>query len=285
MRGTSSIAVVVMVFGCGGGGGGDTPDAAPAPDALIPPPPGCIQLDTRDDHTVTVSGTVSDWVTGDPIVGATVDVSTAWDVQGNFPNTATLMCPPIVSLTTNVNGQFGPALIEIGSPVEPPITIYMVTGAGVAPTASDARVGGCSVGVVDCGNQGHIMKVPSETLAATWRAELAAGGMPNAAQRGLTLFQYRELAGPAGGVEALVGTLVLRPLLLGTEVRFLNADLATLAPATQGVTLASGIAVIGIDTADNAVFVAGRRGGEQWAGLGVLLVDGWFFLEDKLVSP
>ncbi len=282
MANTLVFVVFVLVSGCGGGDDGGAPDATPQPDAT-PPPPGCIQPDTRDNHTVTVSGTVRDWATDQPVVGANVDVNTAWDVQGNFPVTAALMCPPIVSLTTDVNGQFGPAMIEIGSSVEPPITIFMVTGAGVAPTASDARVGGCTA--VDCGNQGHIMSVPSEALAAAWRAELATGGMPNAAQRGLVLFQYRELAGPAAGVEALEGTLVVSPLALGTQVRFLEADLTTLAPATQAVTLASGVAVIGLDVTDNATFIAGRRGADMWTGIGVLLPDGWFFLEDKLVSP
>jgi hypothetical protein len=255
----------------------------PPPDVFIPP--GCIQSDTRDDHTVTVSGAVRDWVTGDPVAGATVDVNTAWDVDGNFPDTPALMCPPIISFTTNMNGQFGPAQISIGSSLEPPITIFMVSGGGRARTASDARVGGCMLGVVDCGNQGHIMMVPSESLAAEWRAELEAGGMPNAAQRGLTLYLFNELAGPAAGVEALEGTLVVRPLMPGIEVRYMNADRATLAIASQTTTLASGVAVIGLDATDNEAFVAGRRGGESWTGLGVLMVDGWFFLEDKLVSP
>lgn len=271
--------VLILACGCGGGGGGDDPDAAEAQPDAGPPPPGCIQNDVRDDHTVTVSGSVRDWVTGNPVAGATVEVNTAWDVDGNFP--PLLGCPPIVTLTTDSNGQFGPAMIQAGSTTEPPIMMYMVSGAGLARTASDARLGNCMG--VDCGNQGHPMRVPSETLVQGWRTELELGGMPLAATRGLVLFDFRELAGPAAGVIPQDGSLV--DLVAGTEVRFLEDDRMTLAPATATATTPAGVALIGVDAVDNESQVAGRRGGDTWLPTGVLVTDGWVFLEDRLVSP
>lgn len=277
------VLAVVGVAGCGGGDGGGHDDVADAGADAMSVPPGCVQPSVRAGHLI-VSGTVVDFATGAAVAGAEVQVSTAWDtLPDSFPDE----CPVLATLTTNGNGQFGPMTVSVGSPLEPPLILFMVTGAGIAPTTSDNRVNGCTAGTIECGNLGHTIAAPSAALAAAWRTALAQDGMPDAATRGLVLFEYRNPGGtPATSVvpSHFVNTMLV-DLQAGTEVRFLDADRVTLAPAMTTATLASGVAVIGADTTDGVDQVAGARGADRWAQTGVLVPPGWFFLEDKQQSP
>jgi hypothetical protein len=273
---TAPLFLAAMLGGCFWGGDDEPPPDAALPDAA--PPGTCVPDQLRDDRTASVSGQVVDFASKAPVAGATVEVTTAWDVNGGFP----VGCPMQGTFTTDDQGRFGPALVAIGSSINPPIVLFKVTGAGRAPTASDARAI-CSG--ADCGNLGHTIAAPAEALAATWRTELAAGGMNDAATRGLVLFEFREMDGaPAAGVTPTQGQATMVDLEPGTQVRFLDADRSTLLGAAEGVTGGSGVAVIGVGTSGVA-YVAGRRDADRWNALGVLLPGGWWFLEDERKAP
>jgi hypothetical protein len=229
--------------------------------------------------TVTVSGQVLDFTTGDPVEGATVDVTTAWDIVGNFPHPE---CPVQASLTTDAEGRFGPKAVLLGSNLNPSFAIFMVHGGDRAQTASDART--CMEATC---NLGHTIAVPSQTLASTWRSTLAAGGMADAATRGLIAYKYKNNDGTnAVGVVPSVGEGAGRPLASGGEVRFVTSDRSTLSPATDTDTDASGVALIGTDPpADKAVDIGGSRATQTWSPLGCIIEPGWIFVEDKLGSP
>jgi len=263
----------------GGGGGGDDGDGSPS-DGGGSGEPDCVSAQTRARHTVIVSGQVVDWATQEPVDGADVEVNTAWDTLEDFP----AACPSVVALDTDGDGRFGPEETEIGSPLEPPIVLFMVSGDDLARVASDQRL---VCDAPDCGNLGHTIAAPSRDLADDWRAELERGGMANAAGRGLVLFSFRNPDGtPAEGVtpwrSLLVDTQTLEP---GTEVRFLEEDLTTLASPATATTTASGVALIGVDESSSAEFIGGSRDSQEWVETGVLDPPGWFFLEDRQQSP
>lgn len=263
------------LLACGGGDDGVTP---PQPDAGVIVPPGCIQPDVRDRTTVTVSGQVVDFTTGAPVAGATVDVTTAWDVVGNFPAAD---CPLLATLTTDAAGRFGPRAVAAGSTVTPPILAFVVHDGGRALTLSDART--CAAATCDLG---HTIAAPSAAQAAQWRADLGTGGMAAAATRGLVAFTYKNSDGsPAAGVAPSVGNLVTVPLTPGPQVRFVDPARAALLPAAQATTSAAGVALIGVDATAGAAYLGGKRGAEAWAGVGCLVVPGAIFVEDKTVSP
>jgi hypothetical protein len=262
--------------------GGDRGDDGGSPDAGPPGSgePDCVPAGTRARHSVTLSGEVVDWATAQPVADADVAVNTAWDTLDDFP----VDCPEVATLTTDGDGRFGPAAADIGSPLEPPIVLFMVSGDDLAPTASDQRV---VCDAADCGDLGHTIAAPSRSLAAGWRAELERGGMADAASRGLVLFSFRNPDGtPAEGVtpwrSLLVDTQTLEP---DSEVRFLEEDLTTLAPPGTTTTTASGVALIGVDESSSAEFIGGSRGSRSWVETGVLDPPGWFFLEDRQQSP
>ena len=280
MRPVLTFLVCAALSGCVFSGddddvaGGDEPDASPTSSE-----PECVPAEDRPSRTVTVSGAVVDWATGEAIAGADVAVNTAWDVGGeSFP----AGCPTLATLTTTGDGQFGPAEVEIGSPLDPPIAIFLVTGDELGDTASDQRT---TCEGADCGDLDHTIAAPSRTLAAGWRAELGRGGMPDADTRGLVLLEYRNPDGtPAEGVfpEYLFGFSGPIP---DTEVRFLEPDRAALAPTGTSTTTASGVALIALRTSGNSDFIAGSRGEDSWEAVGVLAPPGWFFLEDREQSP
>jgi hypothetical protein len=267
----------------GGGGGGDDGvggDSSSSDDGPASGEPDCVSAETRARHTVIVAGSVLDWATQEPVDGADVEVTTSWDTLEDFPDA----CPSVAALATGSDGRFGPEETEIGSPLEPPIVLFMVSGDDLAETASDQRL---VCDAPDCGNLAHTIAAPSRDLAAGWRAELERGGMANAAGRGLVLFSFRNPDGtPAEGVtpwrSLLVDTQVLEP---GSEVRFLEEDLTTLAPPATATTTASGVALIGVDEASGAEFIGGSRDSQTWVETGVLDPPGWFFLEDRQQSP
>lgn len=250
-------------------------------DGPTEPPPGCVPSAVRDGTTVSVSGTVRDFATLAPVAGVTVDLTTAWDVTGNIPKPE---CPLLGSDTTDASGHFGPVEIQAGSSQTPPIVLFIVHGGDRAPTMSDNRT--CSEPTC---NLGHDIPTPSAALAARWRTDLAAGGMADAATRGLVAFLYKAGGGvPAEGVEPIASSEPprLRP---GLDVRFVGPDRGDLLPATQATTSASGLALIGVASAttatDHSILVGGQRGTDAWSVTGSLVADGFIFFEDKTVSP
>ncbi|MBX3160310.1 MAG: hypothetical protein KF773_30380 [Deltaproteobacteria bacterium] len=268
-----------LFAGCVADGDDDVVDPPPGD-----PPPRCVPADQRATKTVEVRGTVVDFATGEPVPGASVDITTGWDVGGAFPGGT---CPLLASVTTGADGKFGPITVQAGSPQDPPIMMFLVHGAGRVQTADDNRAA-CqgSRCVLD-----HRLPVPSIDTARAWRKELAAGGMSNALTRGLVLFKFKEGDGSgAAGVGPRIltpdgGEPLLRSLVPGQQVRFLEEDRATLAPAELATTTASGVAVIGLDTPDGVVNVAGERGAQGWAMTSCLLPDHWFFFEDRTGTP
>jgi hypothetical protein len=277
------LLTLCAALACGGDDDGVPPafDAGPepAPDAAADVP-GCVPAAQRETATVIVSGRVIDFATRDPVIGAQVEVNTAWDIAANFPED----CPPLATLTTDTQGRFGPETVAVGSPELPPFVIFLVGGGDRAPTASDQRLIGCEDGG-DCGNLGHTIAAPSAALGDDWRAELEADGMPEAGGRGLVLFEYRDLQGASAGVVPTRGQEAPVDLVPATEVRFLAADRSDLMPAVTTATTASGVAIIGIDHVDHVAYVGGHEGERTWQPTGVLIADGWFFLEDKLGPP
>jgi hypothetical protein len=250
-------------------------DAPPDPPDV---PVGCIPNADRERQTVVVSGQVLDFVTATPVAGATVDVTTAWDVTGNFPHAE---CPLLATLVSDANGRFGPVSVKAGSIQQPSILVFLVHGGDRAQTASDARI--CAEPMC---NVGHTIGAPTAALMATIRGELGAGGMTDAATRGLVAFRYKNPDGsnaadvtPALGLEAAVD------LVPGTEVRFLDTDRRTVMPRTQATTTGSGMAIVGMDDPSKAIYVGGKRTTQKWTGVGCLVEPGWLFLEDKTGSP
>jgi hypothetical protein len=272
---TMTTVVLALLGACGGDDGAAPIDAAvDAP----PIPEGCIAADVRDDKTVNVGGQVIDFTTGAPVAGATVDLTTGWDVDDNFPASA---CPLLGSVTTNGDGRFGPVAILAGSTSNPPVVLFIVHGGGRAPTLSDNRACAEPTCFLE-----HTISAPSSALADAWRTELAAGGMTAAQTRGLVAFLFKNGNGsPAAGVAPFQGQLATTALRPGPDVRFLAADRTALAPAAQATTTAAGVALIGVDVTAQAMYVGGRRSNDAWASTGCLVVPPAIFVEDKTVSP
>jgi len=272
------LAIVVMLAACGESDVQPSPDAAP-PDA----PAGCTSPQELAEVRLTISGVVRDFTSGAPVAGATVDVARAWSTRG-FPGT----CPMLATLTADAEGRFGPIEIDAG-PKEGLISngqflVFLVHGAGVAQTASDAKFT-CSRA---CTLAPHTIRAPSAELATRWRADLAATGMPDAATRGLVAFSFEELDDAAApNVEAFASgsPFSALPLVIGTQVRYVAAD-GELAPIADVRTSARGVAVIGINFTDpDAIYVSGRRGADHWLQTGSIVAPGWIFIEDRNVSP
>jgi hypothetical protein len=254
-------------------------DASPPPvDAASPPP--CISADVRARKTVEVRGAVVDFVTGAPIAGVTVDITTAWDVPvPGFPPAA---CPLLATVTTGPDGRFGPVSVLAGSLFNPSIVLFMVHGADRADTASDNKTCSDSVCTLD-----HTIAAPAAALVASWRTELAAGGMTDAATNGLIAYLFKNADGtPAAGVTAQIDdNFAPRDLRAGEEVRYLAGDRSAVAAAGQRTTTDSGVALIGLAAVEADSYVAGRRSTQTWPATGCLMQPGWIFLEDRTVSP
>jgi hypothetical protein len=268
-------ALCSLLFACV-----DGPD-----DGIVDPPPTeapprCVPDEVRATKTVTVSGTVVDFVTGEPVEGANVDITTAWDVTGNFPAGT---CPKLATVKTGPDGKFGPIEVKAGSPNDPPIMAFLVRGGGRAQTADDNRAA-CDgdTCILD-----HTIPAPSIDTARAWRKDLAAGGMSDPLTRGLILFKFKESDG-SGAADVVPRVLatdgsepLFRSLVPGQQVRFLEEDRATLASAAHVKTRASGLAIIGADGAGGQLRIAGDRGAEGWESIGCLVQSGWIFFEDR----
>jgi len=255
------------------------------PPPVDAPPPdvsdNCISPQTRARHRVPVSGTVVDFATGAPVAGVTVDVTTGWDVRGYVPDPA---CPLIASFVTSPDGTFGPLTIDAGTIDTPPILLFLVHDGDRAATAFDSRAP-CTYGTTPCDPLAVTIPAASAALDQTWRGELAAGGMPDAATRTLVAFRFKNTdqtgAADVVPVESFQSRHVLVP---NTEVRFLAADRSTIAPTTQTATTDSGLAIVGRDLGVGRIDIGGQRGPESWSSIGCLLVPGFTFFEDKTVQ-
>jgi len=264
--------------------------AACGEDALEPPEPApapahCVQPDVRRAITVEVSGTILDFTTDQPVPGATVAITTAWDTEGDIPAAD---CPLLATTTTDAEGRFGPLAVYAGAGTFFPIMLFRVEGGGRALTLSDNRA--CSNGASDPCRLDHTIAAPAATLAAQWRAELASGGMADADHRGLIAFLFKDRDGsPAAGVQP--GTDAFITLRPGADVRFVDAGRGGLTPATDLATSAAGVAVIGTMALGPAgpttgtIGIGGLRADEQWVPTGSLIVPDAIFVEDRTASP
>ena len=240
-------------------------------------PPACVDPADRAGLSVTVSGHVLDHATGEPIE-ADVAFNTAWDVADDFP----AGCDPLATFVTDVDGAFGPETVDANTVNDPPIGIFLVSGDDVADTLSDTRMT-CSG--AECDDVDHTIVAPTRELADGWREQMEVDGMADATTRGLIVFRFREADGsPAEGVvpQTLSGPDLLRPDL---DMRFLDEDGVSLAPAGTDRTTASGIALIALGDEAPTDYVFGTRGEERWSALGVLAPPGWLFLEDERPVP
>lgn len=272
MRVTILLLTSVLAGGCRPGDSGDLPDAG-APDAGEPLPE-CVPDQLRPEKQVDLFGEVIDFAVFEPVAGAEVGFTTAWDTSSLVPAD---QCPLVASFVTSDSGVFAADDLEVGSLLDPPIVYLAVSGADRAPTSSDQTLSVCAS---DCGSFSPTIRVPSAALAGAWRAALADGGVSAADTRGLVILEFREKDGfPTAGVVPTLGETDLEP---GSQVRFLEADRMTVAPAGATATTASGLALIAVDAPDGTLRVGGRRGAdERWADIGVLVTPGWIFLEDR----
>jgi hypothetical protein len=284
-------ACSLILSGCLFIGDDDSSDAVAQPDAGPPGTPGCGATEPGRTSVVTVSGQVVEYATGESIVGAVVAINVAWDPANPFPSE----CAPLETLTSGADGRFGPVEVDLQAIQYFPIVLLRVTGDEITPTASDQRVD-CGLDGLDCGELTHTIAAPSRELAAAWREDLAEGGMPDIDDRGLVAFEFRNPdATPASDVIPWIGLFGEGALDPGTQVRFLDADRATLAPPDTAATTASGVALIGLERSDgiddgfdpgDAVdFISGTRVSDGWAETGVITAPGWVFLEDKQQTP
>lgn len=255
------------------------------PSEPAPAPAHCIQPDVRRAITVEVSGTIVDFTTGQPVPGATVGITTAWDTEGDIPADD---CPLLATVTTDAEGRFGPLAVYAGAGTFFPVMLFRVAGGGRALTLSDNRA--CANGASDPCHLDHTIAAPSATLAAQWRTALADGGLPDADHRGLIAFLFKERDGaPAAGVAPNTDAFIaLQP---GADVRFVDASRGGLTPATDAATSAAGVAVIGTMALGPAapttgtIGIGGLRAAEQWVSTGSLIVPGAIFVEDRTASP
>lgn len=230
---------------------------------------------TMGDTEVEVSGTVVDRQTKAPVAGAQVDITEAWAGDRGFPMAG---CR-IGRAVTGPDGRFGP--ITVKTTADPTIAM-LVTGAGRAPTIAD-RSPGC---LFSCGDVDEYIEAPSADLGDYWRAELYAGGMEYALNRGIVAYRFQDSAlAPAGNVtpkrrqDSVLDT-ELHDLDPGSEVRFVAADGATLAPPEQKTTTAAGEVLVGREGNLQGYFdVVGERPDLHWGGVGVIVATGWIYVE------
>jgi hypothetical protein len=265
MKRMAFVALVLL------GGGCELQERLDAPDVAIPPDcPGGPQA-------YEVAGTVVDFVTGEPVAGARVDISEAWAGAREFPTNGCRLG----GATTDENGRFGP--LTVSAATSEATIVMLVTGAGRTPTIADRNVG-CFIG---CSSVDEVITSPAADLAQAWRRNLYDGGMEFALNRGLVLYRFdEETAFPAAGVRPArsddsLGDDDGRLLEPGEEVRFVEPDLATLAPADSIRTTESGWSLIGSHTNDRGYFrVEGNRSQtSHWNDVGVMVATGWIYTE------
>ena len=266
------------------------PDAGPPiPDAavIVDANPNCVSDEQRDNGcSYDLTGTVIDFTTREasvlPGVQLQLDVTTAWDTIPFFP----AGCPPLATIPVSGSGYFELFDAPCGSPLEPPIALFLVDDSGTdlyAATASDKTLECPSA--PQCAAVSTVIPVPRKVVVDDWRAQLLADGMPDADTRGLVLYQYLATDDtPAPGVQPTILDGISRRFLTPrTEVRFLAADRLTLIPADATITGVSGWAIVGVDR--DVAFVGGEdTGGALWDETGTLLSPGWIFVEENWVD-
>lgn len=223
-------------------------------------------------YEATVNGTVIDFVTGDPYLEP-VDLDFgAWQIG-------------FICFQGSVAAQDGALAFEnlaIRTVRRPPIFAFSVAPSetGLAPMVSDRTMDCPSSDENVCQIPDFVMPVLAADIEQAWRQQLAEDGMPDAATRGLVLYEFRETdgTGAAGVVPGLLSALAAeRALVPGVDFRFVDADRMTLlAPETEA-TSASGLVIIALPQKSDSVF--GSRGSTTWEAVGVLAIDGAFFVE------
>ena len=249
----------------------------PLPDRLDEPDVAISATCSGGLTEVSVAGTVVDRETGAPIAGANVDITEAWAASQSFPRAGCRLG----KTTTDAAGRFGPIKVR---PVSAGTIIAMlVTGAGRAPTISDRRVS-CLFG--SCTKVDETIQAPSEELAAYWRDELYMGGMPYALNRGLVAFTFLDsVNAPASGVSVtrMYDDIIdsnRKPVVLGSEARFIAADGRSLEDSDHRATSSSGAVLIGSDGGTQGYFrVGGDRPQLHWPSVGVIVATGWIYIE------
>ena len=266
----------LLVGGCLGDSGGEpglgadsgtrSPDARPGSDGAEH----CAS--EGRPFAVTVSGTAFDFVTGEPYPDVFEIRYGAWHL------TEPVVCFQDGTIAAG-DGTFSASALALGgSSFDPPILVLSPGAGGLAPMLSD-RTLTCTGD--ECGVSDFRMPVLSRDTEQAWREELAAGGMTDAATRGLVVFRCREADGsPADGVAPRVFSLAEdgeRRLEPGTEVRFLAEDREALLAADAEVTGSAGLAILAVP--DELALVSGERGAKSWEGVGVIAVPGTLFTE------
>jgi hypothetical protein len=229
---------------------------------------------------IEVQGTVTDFTTGQPVADATIDITEAFTGPAIWPTTG---CR-IGTTRTDSAGKFGP--LRVRALDTSPIVAFLVSGAGRAPTIHDKSVG-C---LFSCYMPPQDITAPAQELVESWREELFAGGMEYALNRGLVAYKFHDPGvRPASGVTPIYRRQWLddgRNLLRGAEVRFLAGDREQLAPVEQDTTTSAGTILVGADVDTKGYFrIAGRRGADIWASLGVIAATGWIYFESDTVEP
>lgn len=251
------------------------PERLDEPDVAIP-------ADCSNGTTaLVVRGSVIDIVTGAPVVGASIDITEAFAPSISFPEAGCRIGHAI----SDDSGRFS---IDVTQATSSPDIVFLVTGAGLAPTIADQSADcllGCTSVELDIG-------APTIEVATTWREELYGGGMAYALNRGLVAYTFHELDGSAAWHvvpyrsqdSALASSYRLAP---GSEVRFLDDDRKRLTLDGRADTGPSGIALIGIEPNDASYYrVSGKRYMEEWYPVRVMAATGWIYLEsDTLDKP
>jgi hypothetical protein len=233
------------------------------------------------DRELEVSGTLVDFTTGLPVAGARIDLTEAFSAASpSFPKTG---CR-IGGTTTDAEGRFGPLMVRAVD--TDPTLVFLVTGAGRAPTAHDASIG-C---LFSCYLPPQTIAAPTHELTDAWREDLYAGGMEYALNRGLVAYKFHDSAGrPASGVKPVYKAHLLaddqRLLDPGSEVRFVEPDRQTLALPDRASTTTAGVALIGGTPDAKGYFrVGGERGTDWWASVNVITATGWIHVESDTVD-
>jgi hypothetical protein len=291
MRSWLVLVVLSVASACGGGESGP-PDAGPMyPDADFS---NCLPVAERtEDCQIDLRGSVIEFVTGmrPEIAGAPrttyVRVTTAFD--GPTPFAAE--CLPLAEFPVpGAASTFNEANLPCDNPMNPPVIFLTIddppgAGNGVGSAAALFPVSSCTGS--DCGALDIVLQVPLASDTTTWRQTLDGDHLPDAFVRGIVFVQFLEADGTAaaGVTPTIIEGGTERPLVPGSEVRFLAADRLTILGVTQAVTAPSGVAMVllprpdGIDANDAyGAQLGGNRTADVWAAQQAVFANGFIFM-------